>query len=85
MPLPFEGCSTFMIAGVTKSGKMTFVFHLLKNKDVMFSSLVEKILYCYGVEQELFNEMKMEIPNIMFHKCLPDNLESFSRDYNQCA
>ena len=85
VPLPFEACSTFTIAGATKSGKMTFVFRLLKNKDVMFSSPVEKVLYCYGAEQELFNEMKNEIPNITFHKGLPDNLQSFSRGYNHCA
>ena len=85
VPLPFEACSTFTIAGATKSGKTTFVFRLLKNKDVMFSSPVEKVLYCYGAEQELFNEMKNQIPNITFHKGLPDNLESFSRGYNHCA
>ena len=69
----------------TKSGKTTFVFCLLENKDVMFSSPVEKVLYCYGAELELFNEMKKEIPNITFHKGLPDDLESFSRAYYHCA
>ena len=62
-----------------------FVFRLTKNKDVMFSSPVEKVLYCYRAEEELFNKMKKEIPNITFHKGLPDNLESFSRGYNHCA
>ena len=58
---------------------------MLKNKDVIFSSPVEKVLYCYGAEQELFNEMKKEIPDITFYKGLPDNLESFNRGYNHCA
>ena len=50
--LPFKACSTYCIAGAIKSGKTTWVYRLLKNKDVMFSEQVEQILYCYGVHKE---------------------------------
>ena len=33
----------------------------------------EKILYCYGVYQPLFDQMrKDDVPNLMFHCGLPD-------------
>ena len=42
IPLPFESCSTFCIAGATKSGKTSWVYRILKHKDVMFTEPVEK-------------------------------------------
>ena len=80
IPLPFESCSTFCIAGATKSGKTSWVYRLLKYKDVMFTEPVEKVLYCYGVYQPLFDEMSDNITNISFHKGLPNELDSFAKD-----
>ena len=35
----------------------------------MFTEHVSSILYCYGVYQNYFNEMK--VPNLEFHEGLP--------------
>lgn len=77
---PFPGCTTISVSGTTSSGKTTFVYKLLKYKDVMFEQAPDKILYCHGIEQPLFIEMEKNIPSIKFHKGLPseDILEEYS-------
>ena len=32
----------------------------------------DKILYCYGIYQPLFDQMKKDVPNLSFHHGLPD-------------
>ena len=69
---PFESPSTFSISGTTGSGKTTWLCKLLKDKEILFPhSVTDKILYCYGVWQDLFNEMESSISNIIFHEGLP--------------
>ena len=80
--LPFEACSTFCIAGATKSGKTSWVYRLLRNKDIMFTEPIEKVLYCYGVYQPLFDEMSKTITNISFLKGFPRELDSFAKCSN---
>ena len=48
----------------------------------MFSEPIEKVLYCYGVYQPLFDEMTKHITNISFHKGLPSELDSFAEGCN---
>ena len=48
----------------------------------MFTEPVEKVLYCYGVYQPLFDEMAETISNITFHKGLPSKVDSFAKDCN---
>ncbi len=71
--LPFKsGCSIF-ITGCTMSGKSTLTYKLLQNINKMFTKPIpQRILYCYGVYQPLFDEMKQTIPNIKFHQDLPE-------------
>jgi hypothetical protein len=78
--IPFKATSTFSVSGTTGSGKTTFIFKLLKHANVMFTNPVHKILYCYGVNQELFNEMEHSIPNIFFHRGIPsyNEIEEFA-------
>lgn len=80
----FNVPSTFSISGTTKSGKTTWVFKLLKYSDQMFSIKPEKILYCYGIWQNLFTEMEKEIINISFHEGLPscNQIEALSSNNN---
>ena len=80
IPLRFESCSSFCIAGATKSGKTSWAYWLLKHKDVMFTEPVEKVLYCYGVYQPLFDEMIESISNVSFHKGFLSELDSFTDD-----
>ena len=56
-----------MVAGPTASGKTYWTHKLLTNQ--MFTEHVTSVLYCYGVYQSYYNEMK--IPNLEFHEGLP--------------
>ena len=78
---PFPGCTTLVVSGTISSGKTSWVFKLLKPKDVMFETAPEKILYCHAIEQPLFLEMgKKTLPSIKFHKGLPSDelIEEYS-------
>jgi hypothetical protein len=70
---PFLPCTTISVSGITGSGKSCWVYELLKNKDTMFgeSTPIIKILYCYGVWQELFTTMESSNLPIKFHEGLP--------------
>ena len=65
--VPFHAGSPLMVAGPTSSGK-TYWTHKLLSHD-MFTKLVKSVLYCYGVFQPYFNEIK--ISNLEFHEGLP--------------
>lgn len=77
---PFEGPSTFSVSGTTGSGKTSWVFKFLKHADIMFSNPPHKILYCFGVWQDLFDKMQSTIANITFHEGVPSYslLEEFA-------
>lgn len=56
----FIFCSpcTISISGATSSGKTSFVKKLIEYKDIVFQNPPEKIIYCYGTWQPLFNDME---------------------------
>ncbi len=64
-----------MVTGCTSSGKTTFVKKLLEHPD-LFDSPPNKILYCYGAWQPLYELMS----DIIFHEGLPtaDNINQFA-------
>lgn len=64
------------------SGKTTWVYRLLRHKDEMFADPPQKVLYCYGIYQPLYDEMEKEFPFITFHKGLPseEDLQELSSD-----
>ena len=66
--VPFQGGSLIMSAGPTGSGKTFWTNKLLKNQ--MFLEPISSVLYCYGVYQKYYDEMK--IPNLELHEGLPD-------------
>ena len=69
---PFEGPSTFSLSGTTGSGKTSWLYKLLSHKKELFpENIPQDILYCYGVWQDLFEEMEHTIPNITFNSGLP--------------
>ena len=63
-----------LVSGPSLSGKSTFVRQLLQLGAEMIDGVPEKILYCYGAYQPMFDEMKNEIPNIYFIEGLPNDL-----------
>ena len=65
--IPFTASSPVMISGPTGCGKTYFVYKLLKHN--MFTQPISKVLYCYGVYQELYNQFKLD--NLEFHEGLP--------------
>ena len=66
------------------SGKSFWTFRLLREKEDMFSSPPEKVLYCYGIYQ-LFDTVEKEMPFVTFHRGLPseDMLKHLSSS-NRC-
>ena len=81
MGFPFLACSSMCITGQTGSGKTQFVYRILKNLHEMYpENPPEAILYCYGIYQPLYEEMKRSIPGIMFQKGLPtmEDIDAFT-------
>ena len=65
--VPFEAGSPIIISDPTGSGKTYRTHKLLANE--MFTQHTSSILYCYGVYQSYFHEMKVH--NLEFHEGLP--------------
>lgn len=76
---PFPAGRPMMIAGPTGCGKTCWLEKLLSSRH-NFSEPVRSILYCYGVYQPRFNQMKQNIPYIEFHSGLPskDKVKKYS-------
>ena len=71
--VPFQSGSPIMVVGPTNSGKTFWVRRLLSHN--MFTQPVKSILYCYGVHQKAYEEMKAEnlaADTLTFHEGLPD-------------
>ena len=79
--IPFNPCSSICIAGPTGSGKSFWVYRFLQNLSEMYKDVkTEKVLYCYGIWQPLFNEMEKELPFLTFHDGIPSksDIDEFS-------
>jgi len=63
--------SAICVNGYTSSGKTVFVQTLLRQRDRMFNVKIGKILYCYGIWNESFDEMESD-PDISFMEGLPN-------------
>ena len=69
--LPFSNPVTICVSGTTGAGKTTWVYRLLREKNFMFEKTPEKVLYCYGIWQDLYTEMEKNLKEIDFHEGLP--------------
>ena len=69
----FKTRRSIQLSGPTHCGKTSWIYRLLKNKELMFENgeMPQQILYNYGVYQSSYDEMKKEIPNISFHEGIP--------------
>jgi len=68
MTLVFKHPFTCIIAGPSGSGKTVFTTNLIQNVARMIEPAPEHIIWCYGVYQKFFSEVK----NVEFHEGLPD-------------
>jgi hypothetical protein len=68
MDVRFKAPFTCMLVGPSKSGKTVFVFKLIKEARDLINPPPEKIVYCYGEFQPVFNEY----PQVIFNEGLPD-------------
>ncbi len=83
----FQPNTTISLSGTTGSGKTKFAYKCLQNIDDMFETTPpEKILYCYGIYQSLFDEMQMTVKSIHFHKGIPttDYIDEFIQGKTHC-
>nr|DAC81369.1 TPA_asm: FtsK [Orchesella springtail adintovirus] len=72
-----EAPACIMISGMTGSGKSQLTKRLLQRKDEIFDKPVHRVLWCYTETQpELERELRASIPNIEFHRGLPDDIEN---------
>ncbi len=69
---------TMLCVAPTGFGKTYYIKQLLENQKTMITPPPERIIWCYGQWQELYEEMKESIPNIEFYKGLPPNLSENS-------
>ena len=68
---------TMLVAGPTGSGKTMWVKNLLENVETMISPSPQRIIWCYGQWQPLYDAMQQSVhPQIEFVEGLPPDLES---------
>ena len=63
-----------IVSGPTMCGKTSFVKKLLESGEEMIENAPEKILWCYGEYQPVFEEMRKTIPNIEFVEGIPSDI-----------
>ena len=72
MTLKLKHPFTCIVAGPSGSGKTVFTTRLIENAKVLIEPAPDRILWCYGIYQTFFNDLK----NVEFHEGLP-NLDNF--------
>ena len=83
----FKENSSICLIGSTGSGKTRWVYRLMRHLPEMFEGAqIDKILYCYGVYQSLFDEMKQTVLNIEFQEGIPSrqDIEILAEGQNHC-
>ena len=59
---------TCIVSGPTGSGKSVFTFKLIEHAQEIISPPPERILFCYGEYQKIFDNY----PGVEFHDGLPE-------------
>ena len=57
----FESPSTWITSGITGSGKTSWLYKLLKQKNLVFQEPPNKIIYCYSIWTKLFDNMEKDL------------------------
>ena len=66
----FQSPCTWIVTGMTGSGKTTWLYNLLKSKETMFEEPPKKIIYCYSIWTKLFDDMEKNL-DIEFVQGMP--------------
>ncbi|KAF4514006.1 UNVERIFIED_CONTAM: hypothetical protein B566_EDAN018582 [Ephemera danica] len=76
MTLCWKHPFTSIVAGPTGSGKSYFVFSFLRNIDLMIDKQINEVIWCYGADQILYEEVKKscEVP-VRFIEGIPSLTE----------
>ena len=69
---------TYMVAGMTGSGKTVWVQSLLQQAQTVIDQAPERIIWCYSQWQNAYTQLLMMIPTIEFVKGIPESLENDS-------
>lgn len=75
MALPLKHPFTCLVVGPTGSGKSYFVSRLLQFKDTMIAPTPDKVFWCYGEYQPLFQEVAKFVPDIRILQGFPEEIE----------
>lgn len=73
--VPFEAPTSIFIVGVSGFGKSYLTRQILQHANGMFKKPVVRIMFCYGVWQNLYSEMEKDISFIEFHQGFPSKEE----------
>lgn len=84
MSLPMKHSFTCIVSGPTGSGKSQFVCKLLRLKNNMFFPAPDKIFWCYGEYQPLFQEISNVVPEVEFLEGFPIDLEQKIDGRSKC-
>ena len=76
MDVRFKHPFTGIISGPTSSGKSVFTFKFISQIAEMITPSIEKIIYCYGEYQPVFNQY----PQVIFNEGLPDMSQFDGKD-----
>lgn len=63
-----------IVSGASFSGKSTFLGQFLRNLDHMVDTNIDKIIYLYSIDQPLYQELRKDLPNIIWIQGYPDDL-----------
>jgi hypothetical protein len=82
----FRHPSFTIVCGATFSGKSTWILQLLRERYMLISPSVQRVIFIYSEEQpEYFQQLKLTVPGIEFVKGLEpveDYLQSLSANVN---
>ena len=81
----FRSPCCLALTGSSGSGKTTFLYRVLREKDQLFSDPPKKILYCHGVYQNMFDSMERDL-DIEFVEGIPseEKIEEFANGESRC-
>jgi ABC-type dipeptide/oligopeptide/nickel transport system ATPase component len=63
-----KACFCLQISGLSGSGKTVWVKKFLENADKMIDRKVDQIIYCFGENQPIYEEMLQKLPHIQFYE-----------------
>ena len=77
----FKHTFTCILAGPTGCGKTNFVSKILLQNQQLIQPAPTKIYFCYASWQEAYDNIKQNVPNVIFHKGLI-GLHNFDKNEN---